>query len=241
MVMYAIRSENGNPVGGRARPVCPKEVRDCKLNAALIAAEVGIFEGVASGLSMDQIRSVKGCFATEACAEEVSRSGGLALNYCLRVEDVERYCSSRKTLLPCAVERTMAAHCRNAQQMTLAEFAVFFAVLNNITSNGAADYFFTVVDVDQDERWTLPDLRHFHKGKESLWLDDGMAVSDLVDFWVNLIDMIGPRKRWKGISKREFKKLAAKGRRQVIQSLLFVDDDHSLLNIRRTLELNKIS
>eukprot|EP00177_Eucheuma_denticulatum_P002906 GFKZ01005224.1.p1 GENE.GFKZ01005224.1~~GFKZ01005224.1.p1 ORF type:complete len:1028 (+),score=114.02 GFKZ01005224.1:673-3756(+) len=241
LVMHGLRGASKNRVGGLARPVCPKEVREGKLNASLIAAEAGIFEGVASGLSMDQIRSVKGCFATEASPEAVSRNSGLALGYMLSTEEVVRFCISRKSLLPGAVKRTMAVHCRKGSEMSLGEFAVFLCVLNNLSSNGALDYFFTVVDTDHDELWTLPDLRHFHMEKERMWLNDGMAVSDLVDIWVNLLDMIRPRSPQAGISRRDLSKLGAKDRKLVLQSLLFADDDHSVLNIRRTMQLSNNS
>lgn len=241
LVIYGLRGTSKNRVGGRARAVCPKEVREGKLNAALIAAEVGIFEGVAAGLSMDQIRSVKGSFATEASPDAIPRNGGLAVHCTLSVEDVQRFCASRKTLLPGAVKLAMRTHCGNPKHMTLAEFAVLWAVLKNVGSNGAVDYLFTVVDVDHDERWTLPDLRESHMEKERLWLREGMAVSDLVDVWVNLIDMIRPSDAARGISRREFCQLGVKDRKAVLQSLLFIDDDHSLVNIRRTMELNKHS
>lgn len=241
LVIHALRGKSRNRVGGAARAVCPKEVREGKLNASLIAAEVGIFEGVTCGLSMDQIRSVKGSFATEVSSGCISRSGGIALNCTLGVEDVQRFCISRKTLLPGAVELAMTAHCRNPKRMTLAEFSVLLSVLNNITSHGAVDYMFTVVDVDQDDRWTLPDLRQFHMEKEQMWLQDGMAVSELGDVWVHLVDMIRPSRPSEGITRREFSKLGAKDRKSVIQSLLFMDDDSSLLNIRKTVELNKNS
>lgn len=241
LVIHGLRGRNRNRVGGLARPVCPKEAREGKLNAALVAAEAGIFEGVASGLSMDQIRSVKSCFATEASPETVSRNAGLALCYNLTAKEIQRFCLSRKSLLPGAVERTMEVHCKNREEMSLGEFAVLLFVLDNISSNGALDYFFTVVDTDHNERWTLPDLRHFHMEKERLWLGDGMAVSDLVDIWVNMLDMIRPRAPREGISRRDLRKLGAKDRKLILQSLLFVDDDHSVLNIRRTMELNKNS
>lgn len=241
LVMHGLRGTSRNRVGGLARPVCPREVRDGKLNAALIAAEAGIFEGVAGGLSMDQIRSVKGCFATEASPEAVSRNAGLALSYTLTREEVQRFCISRKTLLPGAVQRTMEVHCVNKAEMSLGEFAVFLSVLNNLSSNGALDYFFSIVDTDHNEMWTLPDVRHFHMEKEELWLKDGMAVSELVDIWVNMLDMIRPRAPHKGIARRDLRKLGAKDRKLVLRSILFMDDDHSVLNIRRTMELNKDS
>ena len=240
LVMYGLRGMNKNRVGGRARPVCPKEVRNGKLNAALVAAEVGIFEGVASGLSMDQIRSVKGCFATMASPGAIPRSG-IAIESELSVDDVKKFCSTRKTLMPGVVELVMGAHCRDAERMTLSEFAVFLSVVNNISSNGAVDYLYTVIDVDQDERWTLPDLRQFHMEKERMWLQEGMAVSDLSDLWMNLMDMIRPLKASRGVARKEFCRLGSKDRKLVLQSLLFVDDDHSLLNIRRTMELSKQS
>lgn len=239
LVIYGLRGTSKNRVGGHARPVCPKEVREGKLNAALIAAEAGIFEGVACGLSMDQIRSVKGCFATEASPESVSRHSGLAISYTLTLAEVQRFCVSRKTLLPGAVERTFAVHCKHRTEMRLGEFAVLLSVMSNISSHGALEYFFSVVDVDQDDRWTLPDLRHFHMEKEKIWLSDGMAVSELGDIWVNMLDMIQPCDPRKGISRRDLRKLSGKDRKLVIQSLLFADDDHSVLNIRRTIELNQ--
>ncbi|KAI0562445.1 Leucine rich repeat containing protein [Gracilaria domingensis] len=241
LVIHGLRARSKSRVGGEARPVCPKEVREGKLNASLIAAEVGIFEGVASGLSMDQIRSVKGCFATEVAPGQLSRNGGVALNCTLGVEDVQRFCVSRKTLLPGAVKLAMSAHCRNPKRMTLAEFSILLSVLNNISSNGAVDYMFTIIDVDRDDRWTIPDLRQLHMEKEQIWLQDGMAVSELGDIWTHLIDMIRPFRPTEGITRREFYRLGPKERKAVIQSLLFMDDDLSLLNIRRTVELNKNS
>eukprot|EP00178_Gracilaria_changii_P016657 TRINITY_DN47971_c0_g1_i1.p1 TRINITY_DN47971_c0_g1~~TRINITY_DN47971_c0_g1_i1.p1 ORF type:complete len:1073 (-),score=158.27 TRINITY_DN47971_c0_g1_i1:123-3206(-) len=241
LVIHSLRAKGKSRVGGAARPVCPKEVREGKLNASLIAAEVGIFEGVASGLSMDQIRSVKGCFATEVAPSQISRNGGITSNCTLGIEDVQRFCVSRKTLLPGAVKLAMAAHCRDPKRMTLAEFSILLSVLNNISSNGSVDYMFTVVDADRDDRWTIPDLRQLHMEKEQIWLQDGMAVSELGNIWTHLIDMIRPSRPTEGITRREFYRLGAKERKAVIQSLLFMDDDLSLLNIRRTVELNKKS
>lgn len=241
LVMYGLRGVSNNRVGGRARPVCPKEVREGKLNAALIAAEVGIFEGVASGLSMEKIRSVKGTFSTEASHTALVSGSGMGVNNMLSLDDVQRFCTTRKTLLPGAVKLAMAAHCRSHFEMALSEFSVLLSAVNNISSNGAADYFFTVVDVDQDELWTLPDLRQFHMEKEQLWLDDGMAVCELSDMWLNLMDMIRPKCPQRGITRKEFRQLGSKERKVVLQSLLFIDDNHSLLNIRRTMDLSSTS
>lgn len=239
LVMSAIHGVCGNRLGGRARPVCPKEVRDSKLNAAMIAAEVGIFEGVASGLSMNEIRSVKGCFATEVSPGAIPRSGGCALNCSLSLEEVQRFCLTRKTLLPGAVELVMRVHCRNERWMNLSEFSVLLSAVNDVASDGAVDYFFSVADVDQNDRWTLADVREFHMEKERMWREDGMAVSELRDFWVNMLDMIGSRGDERGLSRRDLLNLGGKERKVVIQSLLFVDDDYSLLNIRKTMEMNK--
>ena len=64
LVMYGLRAVSKKIVGGHAGPFFPKEVREGKMDAALLAAEGGIFDRVASGISMDQIRSVKGSIAT---------------------------------------------------------------------------------------------------------------------------------------------------------------------------------
>lgn len=243
LVIHEIRASSSHRVGGRARAVCPKEVKESKLNAALMAAEVGIFEGVASGLSMSHIRSVKGCFATEVTPAAFSQGAGCALNVTLSVEEVQHFCVSRKTLLPGAAKRVMFIHCRNPLRMSLSEFSILLHVLNDITTDGAMDYFFTVVDVDQNDEWTLPDLREFHKEKESLWQEDGMAVNDLNDVWFNLVDMVGncrsERRKRKGVTRKQVLSLGAKDRKAVLQSLLYVDDDCSSLNIRRTMELSK--
>lgn len=242
LVMHEIRAVSSNRVGGQARPVCPKEVRESKLNAALMAAEVGIFEGVASGLSMNHIRSVKGCFATEVTPGRFAHSAGCALSVSLSVEEVQHFCVSRKTLLPGAARRAMYVHCRDAVRMTLSEFSILLHILNDITTDGAMDYFFSVVDVDQNDEWTLPDLREFHREKESLWQEDGMAVNDLHDVWFNLVDMVGSRvgrRKRAGVTRRDLMSLGVKDRKAVLQSLLYVDDECSSLNIRRTMELNK--
>lgn len=242
LVIHEIRACSSNRVGGQARPVCPKEVKESKLNAALMAAEVGIFEGVASGLSMTHIRSVKGCFATEITPTAFSQSAACALSVCLSVEEVQHFCVSRKTLLPGAAKRVMYIHCRNASRMSLSEFSILLHILNDITTDGAMDYFFAVVDVDQNDEWTLPDLREFHREKECLWNEDGMAVNDLNDVWFNLVDMVGNRfgtSNRKGITRKQLLSLGAKDRKSVLQNLLFVDDDCSSLNIRRTMELSK--
>ena len=138
------------------------------------------------------------------------------------------------------------------------------------------DYFFGLVDVDQDDKWTMQDLRHFHKEKEMMWLRDRVAVSDLHDLWVSLMDRVGRQhlqksqsidmdmllgmgkglgegrkireRGWEGdvtggcgggVSRRDVLKLAAKERKMILQMVLFVDDDYSSVNIRRTMELNK--
>lgn len=242
LVIHEIRACSSNRVGGQARPVCPKEVKESKLNAALMAAEVGIFEGVASGLSMSHIRSVKGCFATEVTPAAFSQSAGCALNVSLSVEEVQHFCVSRKTLLPGAAKRVMYIHCRNALRMSLSEFSILLHILNDITTDGAMDYFFAVVDVDQNDEWTLPDLREFHREKECLWHEDGMAVNDLNDVWFNLVDMVGNcvgHSKRQGVTRKQLLTLGGKDRKSVLQNLLYVDDDCSSLNIRRTMELSK--
>lgn len=339
LVIHGVREAVRGRVGGRARAVCPKEVKRAKLNAALVAAEVGIFEGVVAGLSMTQIRTIKGSFATEVAPATISLAAGCALSWTLSVDEVQHFCVSRKTLLPMAVDAAMRTHCRDPTRMSLSEFAVLLAVLNNVAADGAVDYFFSIIDIDQDEKWSVADVRHFHMEKERLWLDDGMAVSDLHDLWINLLDMIGaqqyqsrmdasplslssitssssshssispaahsasatatrrrprsavsdsssstqvldsqvrrsgvvagnsswnsvergavgnawqygPRphqrrgngrgpRQW--VSRRDVFKLGEKDRKTIIQTLLFVDDEYSSVNIRRTMELSKKS
>lgn len=250
LVMFALRGTHGGRVGGRARAICPKEVKNGKLNASLVAAEVGIFEGVTAGLSMNQIRSIKGCFATEVSPSAVSNCSGCALSWSLSREEVMHFCASRKTLLPSAVECVMRTHCRDSQSMKLAEFAVLLSVLKDLSSDGAMDYFFSVIDLDEDERWTYEDLRHFHMEKERLWCADGMVISDLYDLWISLLDMVGVsnedgvarrRRRGRGVTRRDLRKLCGRDRKATIQTLLFVDDDYSSVNIRRTMEMNKNS
>lgn len=244
LVLFEIRGANSNRVGGRARPVCPREVKESKLNAALIAAEVGIFEGVAKGLSMNHIRSVKGCFATEISSSSFCRGVGCALDVMLSIEEVQHFCVSRKTLLPGVVKRVMGIHCRERRVMSLSEFSIFLHVVNDLGTDGAVDYFFTVIDVDEDDMWTVPDIREFHKEKEQFWHEEGMAVNDLRDVWFNVVDMVGAAlgmRAQSGVSRRDLLSLGLKDRKSVLQSLLFVDDDCSSLNIRRTMELSKNS
>lgn len=242
LVIYALRGSCRGRVGGHARAVCPREMRRGKLNAALIAAEVGIFEGVTAGLSMNQIRCIKGCFATEVAPSTISANGGCALSWTLSRKEVQHFCISRKTLLPGAVERVMHSHCRNEEAMSLSEFSILLCVLSDVSCDGAVDYFFTVVDVDDNDVWTVADLKQFHMEKERLWFDDGMAVSDLQDLWINLVDMAGIRHGEKrGVNRRDIFKLGDKDRKAIIQTLLYVDDDYTSVNIRRTMELNKNS
>lgn len=241
LVLHEIRGVNSNKVGGRARPVCAREVKESKLNAALIAAEAGIFDGVTKGLSINLFRSIKRSFMGEI---STPRTSGCALSVMLSVEEVVGFCLTQKTLLPRAVRLAMYAHCRNAVAMTLSEFSILLRVLNNLECNGTVDYMFTVVDVDQNGKWTKPDLLEFHKEKERLWHDEGMALSDFNDAWLNLVDMLGdtvsngPRTE---IRRRDLLSLGPKGRKAVLQSVLFVDDNCSSLQIRKTMELNKNS
>ena len=236
LVQFAIHTANKRRVGGRALPITLSEIRKCKLNTALKAAESGIFEGVAEGLSTNRLLFVKGSFAMEASPAVVSASGGVALKYLLTMEEVKHFNLQRKLLLPGAVHMLFATHCQNRSQMSLPEFAVLQEAFCQFDSGGATDYFFSIIDVDQDDYWSALDVRQFFMERERLLLEDGMVPRNVQDFWVQLCDMVQPKNAARGILRSEFCKLSGKDRQLVIRSLLFQEDRNTTLNICKSME-----
>lgn len=237
LLLLGLRGECGSRVGGRARPVTAREVCRGRLNASMIAAEAGIFEGVSANLSMDKLRNVKGNYASEAAPEAVVAGDSCALNYSLAEAEVTHYNTQRNLLLPRGVRSLLAVHCHGRHHMTLPEFAVMHTCMTGLASRAGADYFFSIIDADCDEYWSLADLQHFHSEKGRILLLDGMALSGLHEVWACLCDMIRPADEHRGIARSEFLRLSANDRKLAIQSLLFRDDNHATLNIRQTLIL----
>lgn len=237
LMLLALQSESESRVGGCARSISSKEVCSGSLNASLIAAEAGVFEGVAACLSMDSLREIKGHFAAEASPEALVASEGCALKYNLQEEEFVHYNMQRNLLLRRGVRSLLGVHCGGRSQIKLTEFAVFHKVSNDLKSNAAADYFFSVIDFDQDEFWCLADIHHFLVEKEKVLVADGIAMCGLKEIWFSLLDMIQPADIAMGISRNEFLRLTPKERKVIIQSILFVDDDHATLNIRKTMKL----
>jgi hypothetical protein len=237
LVLLALRGESGGRVGGFARPIGARELRKGKLNSSLIAAESGIFEGVTSDLSMDRLRTIKGNYASDADSDAIAEAEGCALNYWLCEDEVHRYNARRRLLYPRGVHAVLLAHCRSRTRMNLAEFALLHSATSNMTSISSADYFFTVIDFDHNDYWSLADVKHFHQEKEREFVQHNMAMSGIDDVWACLCDMIRPAKPELGIARKEFLKLSGKNRRTVIQSILFREDEHATLNIRKTMEM----
>jgi hypothetical protein len=121
--------------------------------------------------------------------------------------------------------------------MNLGEFALLHSVTTNMASLASADYFFTVIDLDQNDYLSLADVKHFHSEKERDFSEHNMAMSGIQDVWACLCDMIRPEHVSMGIARKEFMRLPGKYRRTVIQSVLFREDDHATLNIRKTMEM----
>lgn len=237
LVLMGLRGECGSRGGGFARPVGAHEVCRGKLNAALISAESGIFQGVAVCLSMDKLRNIKGTFASEAAPESVVAADACALNYVLSMSEVAHYHAQRKLLMPRGVEALMNVHCHGRKHMTLTEFAVMHTLSNMIESTAAADYFFSAMDADQDGKISLADVQHFHSEKRRLLLVDQMALAGLHEVWACLVDNVRPANAASGIKRSEFLRLSGSDRKTAIESLLFRDDRHATLNIRATVLL----
>lgn len=237
LVLLALQGESKSRVGGCARTVSAKEICGGGLNASLIAAEAGVFEGVASCLSMDNLRNIKGNYAAEAAPEAIVTSEGCALDYNLTETEFERYNSQRSLLLHRGVQSVFSVHCGGRKIMNFSQFAVFHTVSQNLTTNAAADYFFSVIDFDQDEFWCLADLHHFHVEKERFLARDGIAMSGLQEIWVCLLDMIQPADIVTGVSRNEFLRLTPNERKIAVESILFMEDNHATLNIRKTMKM----
>lgn len=237
LLLFELKSKCGTCVGGCARPVDMREVTGGNLCQALIEAESGIFEGVAGSLSMDKLRNIKGTFASVAAPEAVVAADTCALKYQLSAHEVEQYNAQRKLLLGRGVDALLAVHCHGRKEMTVSEFAVMHACNGAVDSIGAADYYFSTLDVDGDGFWSLADLAHFHSEKQRVLLQDKIAVWDLACLWSCLCDMMMPEAGTPGISRADFTRLEARDRKVVVASLLFLDDHHATLNIRQTLVL----
>jgi hypothetical protein len=235
LILLALRGASSSRVGGAARPISKREMAAGKLNASLIAAESGIFEGIATSLSIDRLRNIKGNFATEAAPAAVVAGDGCALSYSLCESELVRYNEQRKLLLPRGVAAVLSVHCHGRKHMKLSEFAQLHSAVTDLQSIEAADYFFSVIDSDQDDCWSLADLQHFLVEKRSVLREEGVVLSGLHEIWACLRDMIRPSNLSAGISRREFLRLSPKDRRTTIQSVLFKDDDSATVNIFRTL------
>lgn len=239
LVLLALRGKCRSRVGGRARTIGPRELRVGKLNASLIAAEAGIFEGVSTDLSTDRLRTIKGNYSAEARPEAVVASDGCALSYTLSEEEVKHYNMQRRFLLRRGVQAVLSVHCRGRKHMNLAEFAVLHTNAVDLTSNAAADYFFSVIDYDQDDVWSIADLQHFHSEKARTLRTDNLVLSELHQVWECLWDMMRPAGEVAstGITRADFMKLSPRRRKAVLQSVLYREDDQATLNIRKTVAL----
>jgi len=74
--------------------------------------------------------------------------------------------------------------------LDVAEFAVFWTATQDASTRSAAEYFFDVLDVDLDGRFTAADAAHFYADKRRLMQAEGLEPAEFGDVWHYATDMM---------------------------------------------------
>lgn len=213
-----------------------RDLARARLCSSLLAAESTIYEGVASHLRIDRMREI--CKAFSLAVRESSGRGG---DHVLSQEDVVSYHQRHSLLTPRVVEAIFARHIKS-ELMRLDSFAPMCLAVNDLTSASAANYFFKVLDADQDGYINAGDCAHFYIAKHQILSENGYVPIAFEHIWQSMVDNVYHKRTpstkcgRNGISLTELLAVADVDRVTFLQSLLFIDDEMSAIDLYRTVQ-----
>lgn len=196
-----------------------QELSRCKLSHALLAAETGMFDGVATNLRADRMADLGTAFA--------AAQGRRTLNGAnLSVKDVAWLCSERGLLSRRAVVAVFdRANLPHDQGMSMAAFAPMWLAISKPSSRSAVEYLFSILDADMDGYVSSADVAHFYAEKRNVLCNDGYVPTAFEHVWNSLLDSVGlGRSARRVVGIPAIRKLNAKARTTFFQSLLFLED-----------------
>lgn len=215
--------------GGAWHWIRRQELSSAKLAATLLAAEAGMFQGVAAHLRADRLADIRAAFA----AASGQRFGTVSRLPC---KDIAWLNKERGMLSHRAVEAIFTRHgLDKAGGMDLAHFAPMWLAVSNPSSRSATEYLFAVLDADADGYLTAPDVAHFYAEKRNVLMDEGFVPTVFEHVWVGLLDSAlqqrsGSHRR---VSLQEVRQMGSRDSNTLFQSLLFLDDGE-MIDMRET-------
>lgn len=210
-----------------------QELSRCKLCAVLLAAESGVYEGVATQLRSDRISDIRMAFA----AASGKRVGGGRTR---TLREITWLNSERGLLSPKAVEALFSRKLPN-QWMDIAQFAPMWLAISDTSTRSSCEYLFDILDVGGDGYVGVLDVAHFYSSKCSYLEQDGFVPASLDSVWFCLRDSFkgagcADPPNNEQLSLMEIRRAGSRDWTTLFQTLLFVDDELSMVDIRRTAE-----
>lgn len=215
--------------GGAWHWIRRQELSRAKLAATLLAAEAGMFQGVAAHLRADRLADIRAAFA----AASGQRFGTVSR---LHSKDIAWLSKERGLLSQRAVEAIFTRHgLDKAGGMDLAHFAPMWLAVTNPSSRSATEYLFAILDADADGYLNAADVAHFYAEKRNLLMDEGFVPTVFEHVWVGLLDSALPQRGGskRHVSLQEVRQMSSRDTNSVFQSLLFLDDGE-MIDMRET-------
>jgi Leucine rich repeat len=207
-----------------------QEMSRVKLAAALLAAEAGMYNGVAAHLRADRLSDIRTAFAA-ASGKRVGTSARVL------AKDVTWLNKERGLLSKRAVEAIFARHGLEGRGgMDLAHFAPMWLSVSNPSSRSAIEYLFDVLDADADGYLTAVDVAHFYAEKRDVLVQDGFIPTMFEHVWNGLVDSaVSPGRGKRSVSLPDVRQMCTRDVTSLFRSLLFVDDDEmAIVDLRKT-------
>jgi hypothetical protein len=207
-----------------------QEMGRARLAAALLAAEAGMYNGVAAHLRADRLSDIRMAFAA-------SSGKRVGCSPTLPVKDVVWLNRERGLLSQRAVEAIFARDdLARAGGMDLAHFAPMWLAINNPATRPATEYLFGVLDADADGYLTSVDVAHFYAEKRNALREDGFIATAFEHIWRGLLDSVAVGKgNARGVSLTDVRQLCSRDATTLVQSLLFLDDgEMAMVDLRTT-------
>ncbi|KAA8494674.1 Internalin-A [Porphyridium purpureum] len=247
LLMY-ICSGNISIVSGRITERGLVRSRFCQ---GLIAAESYFFDGLFVVLDSARLLECRSTF--EALGGRVSDDPELACG--LYIDKVVEYCTKRGTVIPRGVAAVFSSRLgrgwmssnslssegdvaeREAKKevtMSLPDFALFWASMQDVAQFPSFEYWFSVLDCDMDGFVSREDAHHFYAEKCRLHSARGVFLADFSYLWSSLTDLACPETEHRGFSLKQLRRLPRKHRGFVIQALLWFDDGNAVVDVKRS-------
>jgi Ca2+-binding EF-hand superfamily protein len=207
------------------------ELRQARLCGSLLAAESGMYNGVAANLRADRMSDIRMAFA----AASGKRVGGGAT---LSVKDIIWLNAERGLFTPRAVEAIFEREVCDGG-MDLAKFAPMWLSATNPDTRPSCEYLFGILDADADGYINAFDAAHFYMEKRRLLLRDGYIPTAFEHVWRGLLDSVAngkvrsPSGRLQ-VSLTDLRSIGSRDWTVLFQSLLFMDDDMAMVDIVKT-------